>query len=600
MPEKKILTPLQKTVNILLLIAAAIAPLKFGVMLLPGIPNALPGSLWEILLNAFPPAFFAFYAGIMLVLTLCAYGFPLKISWKDDCFRLLLTYLALPLVTLIGFIDADSLESPIVELEYTLSLSAMAATVALVIKANDSGFVRKLLGMICIGTVLTALWGAHQYFFGFAEMREFLAEEERKGTFIPPEIKARALDVRTYATFTFASALAAMFCLGGALTLCRAHQCGSRFEPQNISQKIFAGSALLLCGGIFLTTRGRGAFLAVIAAAAVCGFIKLKSGKLKLAVAAGTLLLIVAGAFYIHYAGRGFGSMTERVSYLKSSAQMLVNHPLTGDGWGDFAFHHSRHKDMGNEELAKDPHNIVAAFAGQCGIAGGLLISWLLLYTLYGAYKNLRRDFSYERMSIFFGLTAFSIHALMDLDWQVPALMFWYMILSFAAFYKAEPAEDNDDDGRSHRLIGCIALSVVAAVALLGSLHWLAADNAYSNFLQAAGQTPGAAQAAQSRLTVDAYAQKTLKLMPYSHSVYIAWGNDAMRRGDYATALKRYQTAQKMVPRSHAIYKSMGDACERMGDTAQSAVYFRKADELFPLKKAIYDQRKQQKSTAEQ
>jgi len=97
MPEKKILTPLQKTVNILLLIAAAIAPLKFGVMLLPGIPNALPGSLWEILLNAFPPAFFAFYAGIMLVLTLCAYGFPLKISWKDDCFRLLLTYLALPL-----------------------------------------------------------------------------------------------------------------------------------------------------------------------------------------------------------------------------------------------------------------------------------------------------------------------------------------------------------------------------------------------------------------------------------------------------------------------------------------------------------------------
>jgi tetratricopeptide (TPR) repeat protein len=218
-------------------------------------------------------------------------------------------------------------------------------------------------------------------------------------------------------------------------------------------------------------------------------------------------------------------------------------------------------------------------------------------FVLWGTYRNMQKNFSWERMMLFFALTAFSVHALMDLDWQVPALMFWYILLGFVALRNddADLTAENTDN-KPFRYSLTAALVILALASAAGGVHWVLADNAYNNFLAAAGQEPGAPQAAQNRFAVDAAAEKTLKLMPYPHSVYITWGNDAMRRCDWQTALKRYSTAHKMVPRSHAIYKSMGDACRAAGNEAQAVEYYRKADELFPLKKAIYDKRKQEQA----
>ncbi|MBO5722993.1 MAG: O-antigen ligase family protein, partial [Lentisphaeria bacterium] len=480
-------TRLQKIVNFLMLTAVLLAPLKMGNMILPGLPLGLPGGVWDVVLTNLPVPWLAVFSGVMLLMSLIAYGVNDRLSLSSWSGRLLWLWLWLPLVALLGFVNADSLENPVIELEYVFMLCSFASAAALTLNGAGALFRRKMLNCMAIGTILTALWGAHQYFFGFEEMRNFIAEQEKAGVMIAPELKARALDVRTFATFTFASALAGMFCLSGAVTVIRAGESGKRFEPSVISQWVFVILTAVLCSTIFLTTKGRSAFLSVTAAAALCGLVSVKSRKIKAAALAAALVVVIAGACYIHFAGRGFGSMTERVGYLKSSAEMLAEHPFCGGGWGNFTFHHAINKNFGNEELAKDPHNFVAAFASQTGIFGGLLTVALLIAALLAAYKNLRREVTAEKLAIFFGLSAFSLHMLMDLDWQVIGLMLWYAVLMFAGAYK----DDSDGVLRKQEKYPLLAIcSLLAVCTVAGGIHWSIADIRHYELQETAGQLP--------------------------------------------------------------------------------------------------------------
>jgi hypothetical protein len=127
----------------------------------------------------------------------------ISLMLKEHSGRLLLLWLLLPWVAAIGFINADSLESPVIELEYTLMLASFASAIALSINGAGSVFKSKVLNCMAVGTLLTALWGAHQYFFGFAEMRDFIAEQERNGVYIAPEIKAQAQTLWSLSKLTF-------------------------------------------------------------------------------------------------------------------------------------------------------------------------------------------------------------------------------------------------------------------------------------------------------------------------------------------------------------------------------------------------------------
>ena len=582
---------LQKIADILLLATVFIAPLKLGGMLLPGVPGVFPTNVLELVIQIAPPMAFALLAALLLIVQLAAYAVPENFTLKNPQIKLLLLWLILPLTALIGFINASSLESAVVEFEYTLALAAFAASAALNLTANGKIMQDKLLNTMVWSTMLTALLGANQYFFGFDEMKEYIELQEKVyHVKITPEIKARALDVRTYATFTFASALAAMFCLTGALSVVKAYFAGERVEPARVSRSLFGGVTLLLVGGIFLTTKGRSAFLAMIVAAAVCGFVKLKSARIKLLVAVAGAICIIAGAFYIHYAGRGFGSMTERVGYLKSCAEMFCNHPLLGDGWGDFTFHHAVNKSFGNEELAKDPHNFVAAFASQTGVIGGIIALLMLFYPLWLSGRKAGKNNDLVQLSIFAGLSAFSLHILMDLDWQVPALMIWYAVLAMIAVaeFEGEKAAATTAVGKK---IWCSALVLLALIALLGAGHWCIADQTHSEFLRAAGQEIGVNNTMRGVYEVDALAEKSLRWQPYSHSIYASWALDAVRRGNYPVAEKRYLTALKMVPRSHALHERLGDLYELQGNSSKAAEFHAEADRLFPYKKIFFEKR---------
>lgn len=584
---KKDFTNFQKTVNILLLAAIFFAPLKMGTMLLPGMPQTYPDSIFNLLINSMPPAFFPVLSGILLILSVLAYGIPQTLTPKSATGKLLLMWLFMPLAALLGFIDADSLESPVVELEYILGLSAFVLTTAIVLNSAGEVFRKQMFNAAAAGTVFTCLSGVYQYFFGFNELKEFIETQEKLYNIEFPEaLKARAYDVRTYATFTFASAFAAMLILSGALTVVRASCWGKHFEPVQLSQKLFGVLTAALCIGMLLTTKGRGAFLAALIALGLSVLLMLKNRKLQIAALTAVALAIIAGACYIHYAGRGFSSMTERVGYLKSSAEMLIAHPFCGDGWGDFTFHHALNKSFGNEELAKDPHNIVAAFAGQTGIAGGLLILSMLIFTVFTAYSKYLKERSWENIALAGGLCAFSLHILMDLDWQVPGLMIFYAVLSFAAVYTPE---ENISLPRKN-VFYVVPVLLTAILSLLGGIHWGMVDSRHSALLSASGQEIGVISQQRSSYEVDMLAKDALKLAPYSHSIYHAWANDKMHRGDYDRAAELCENALKKVPRSHIVTLTMAEIYKKSGQLEKARIYQEKADKLFPLKKELSSQ----------
>ena len=102
---------LQKTADFLLLATVLIAPLKLGGMLLPGVPCMLPENILEAIFHTAPPMIFVLLAALLLILQLLAYSVPENFTPKNPLCKLSLLWSFLPLAALIGFIDADSLES---------------------------------------------------------------------------------------------------------------------------------------------------------------------------------------------------------------------------------------------------------------------------------------------------------------------------------------------------------------------------------------------------------------------------------------------------------------------------------------------------------
>ena len=580
---------LQKLAGTVLLAAAVLAPLKFSSMLLPGVPHGAPGSVMDVVVTALTPALFPIFAAILLALTVAGFGFPRDLNWRTPGGRMILIFWTLPLVALLGFVNPDGWESAVIELEYLCGVSAFATAAAIILNVRGVDFRNKLLNAVAAGTILTAIIGVHQYFFGFDELRQFIETQEQVyGVKIPPELKARAYDVRVYATFTFASALAGLLVLTGGNAILRAWAWGKNFEPVKLSQRIFGILALLLCGGVLLATKGRGAFLAVIIAAVFSGWLAVRQRKLKLVLALSAIVVVIAGACYIHYAGRGFGSMSERVGYLKSSLQMVIQHPFCGDGWGDFTYFHAQNKSFGNEELAKDPHNMLAAFASQCGIAGGLAVLLLMLYPIIAVVRKLKTDPSVEKRVMLFALTAFALHTMMDLDWQVPALLMLYSIMILIAVF-------DDKLGKSpagNSVPGTVVLALLAAVTLAGGWHAWEYDTRFAELKHAAAQEYGATTQPAAAYEVDILARKVVEIAPWSHSVYHSWGDDKLRRLDLTAALDFYRKALTMAPRSSALYSRLSEIALLQGDTAKAAEYKEKSDNLFPHKKRFFEQLK--------
>ena len=560
-------------------------PLKFGSLaVLPEATSFYPGDLFAWLIVNWPAHSFGIFSGAALFASLVLFA-PGTRPWRTaGGAAALLWSFGLTLVSLIGWINAATIDYAVGETIHLAGIGSYVLAVWLWLR-NRPADRRWFCAALSVGACWLIYSGLSQYFIGFAETRAFVEKQIADGVPISHVMVAKINDDRVFATFVSCNMLAGYLLLLLPVTLYGVWQFAGHFEPVRLSR-------ILLCGlvgagliSVLLLTRSRAAFLAALLTAGAFAAMLPMRRIFRCIPAVVLILAIVGGAFYIHHAGRGFGSMAERVDYLRSSVRMIVENPFAGHGWGGFFYRHMELKTTGTDESAHDPHNLVMAFASQTGVFGGAVALAAVLLPLILLGRRVFRRNGEESAdgfsrAVFWGECAFLLHAHMDVDLQIPASM----AAAGAMLTAALPELSTQMAARGTRRWMLVAAGMLlAAVAAMGNFHWLRAELAFDRLISLVRpQSAEALQRPASDTEVVRALRETVALRPGSPFPWEMAGDYFWSRRDGAMAEKCYREAARCTPDRPSLYRRFYELELARGNRAAAEKHLRRMLELFP------------------
>ncbi len=564
-------------------------PLKFGSLaVLPEATSFYPGDLFSWLIINWPAHSFGIFSGVALFAALVVFAPGMRPLRTSGGATALLWSFGLVLVSLIGWINAATIDYAVGETIHLAGIGAYVLAVRLWLR-NRPEERRWFCAALAAGACWLIYSGLSQYFVGFAETREFVEKQIAEGIPISHVMVAKINDDRVFATFVSCNVLAGYLLLLLPVTLYAVWRFAGHFEPVRLSRILLCGLVFSGLVAVLLLTRSRAAFLAALLTAGAFAMTLPKRRIYRCIPVIVLALAIVGGAIYIHRAGRGFGSMAERVDYLRSSVKMIAEKPLAGHGWGGFFYRHMELKTTGTDESAHDPHNLVMAFASQTGVIGGAMALAAVLLPLFWLGRRIFRRGGEETpeegadgfaRAVFWGECAFLLHAHMDVDLQIPASMAAAGAMLVAAL--PEASAQMAARGRRRWLLVAAGM-LLAAVAAMGNILWLRAEMAYDRLI-----TLARPQSAQDRLrpVSDAEVVKALReavaLRPGSPFPWEIAGDYFWSRRDGAMAEKCYREAARCTPDRPSLYRRFFDLEMARGNRAAAAKHLRRMLELFP------------------
>ena len=564
-------------------------PLKFGSLaVLPEATSFYPGDLFSWLIINWPAHSFGIFSGVALFAALVVFAPGMRPLRTSGGATALLWSFGLVLVSLIGWINAATIDYAVGETIHLAGIGAYVLAIRLWLR-NRPEERRWFCAALAAGACWLIYSGLSQYFVGFAETREFVEKQIAEGIPISHVMVAKINDDRVFATFVSCNVLAGYLLLLLPVTLYAVWRFAGHFEPVRLSRILLCGLVFSGLAAVLLLTRSRAAFLAALLTAGAFAMTLPKRRIYRCIPVVVLALAIVGGAIYIHRAGRGFGSMAERVDYLRSSVKMIAEKPLAGHGWGGFFYRHMELKTTGTDESAHDPHNLVMAFASQTGVIGGAVALAAVLLPLFWLGRRIFRRGGEETpeegadgfaRAVFWGECAFLLHAHMDVDLQIPASMAAAGAMLVAAL--PEAAAQMAARGRRRWLLVAAGM-LLAAVAAMGNILWLRAEMAYDRLI-----TLARPQSAQDRLrpVSDAEVVKALReavaLRPGSPFPWEIAGDYFWSRRDGAMAEKCYREAARCTPDRPSLYRRFFDLEMARGNRAAAAKHLRRMLELFP------------------
>ncbi len=550
-------------------------PLKFGTLaVMPESGGYYPENFidWFFIAN-WPPHAIAFAGVILLIMAvincrekLHKYTFIFLFAW---C--ILPTLLVLP-----GMINGDHLIA-LGEISLLSGCGTVIAAVTLLVnkEPEKAAF---YTGALLIGGVFTAVYGWYQHLVVLDEMRQFAAEQEAAGIPLSEGLRLKLSDMRIYSTMASSNILASLLMIMIPIGLFCAEK-WSRFINPPKHGKIFLS---ILFTGLFISvlylTRSR-SMIACPAGAAILALFSHPAVKKrwKIAGAAAGILLAAAGIIWISgQEGRSMASMGERIDYWRTCAILCKDHPLAGAGWGEFFHTHMQIKLSDIGESARDPHNIVASFAAQCGIPAGLLMLALMLYPLVILWK-----YRFEKGVtgvVFWCGVLFTLHSLIDCDWQTPA-----MIAVMGILYGCAIAQIYGGlSGNAGPVLCCPVLGLAALTASVTSYCYIAGDKALSMLQDKVAPATREIETAMARYTVEELIANAAGYRPGSAVIYMYAGDWYLQRKNLIAAEKYYRKALELDPRRPGAYSRLARIELLRGNRAQAEKYQLSAQALFP------------------
>jgi hypothetical protein len=449
-----------------------------------------------------------------------------------------------------------------------------------------------LSASIIAGLVVVIYMGLEQYFVGFEEMRQFIAKQERTtGIVGNSDLKARIFDDRVHAPFTGCNSLAGYLLLTAPLCVVALWKFCEKIEPPKMARLIFVPVVIACIFFIFFTTKARGAFLSLILSCGVFIVVFPVKKWLRMAIFILAPVAVVGGAYVIYKYGRGFDSMKVRVDYMRVSFKMLFAHPIAGAGWGDFFYDYMRLKSIPTSEAPHTPHNLFLACGGQAGLDGLFFSIAALFYPLWTGMKKVRvfikqHIYMREEVALFFGLTAFVFHAMMDIDLQIPGLIATASAITLLIVIpdSEDKQQTVDYNNTSSRIILWISALIVAVVAFIGGWHLVCSEYVLSkleNLCDLGKKTPE--QIAKiTAYEVNEKLEAAVNARPYSPIPYSKAGAFYMATRRFDMAERCYKKALELSPKCAAYYFRLFTILETQGRSEEAKNNLLKAIELFP------------------
>jgi hypothetical protein len=545
---------------------ALLAPLKFGSVIGPADVPLFPVGLLEWVVGGWPSFVLGGLAGIGLLwaLVVCSRSparHPARVA--------LWAWSALLLSCIPGLLRTTEWDYA---LAFSLYLGGVCAflAAALLLSLEDARFRRWLLVAVAAGTVLSGLNGWHQRLWGFAEMRRFAQEEARQqGREWSLVMQGKFLQTRVHRPFFHPNSYAAHLVLTGPLALLVLWRAGRRVEPRRVSQWLFlaVGSGIVL--GALMLSQSRAAQLALGGGVgvAVLGARRLRRWRWPLLAAA---LVGGLGLMVLVNAGRDLLSASARLHYYRAAVVMFRAQPLTGVGLGEFFPEYMRIKPFVAEET-RVAHNMVLEMLSQAGGLGGLaallcvlLPAWFVL----GPGSAQRGDDDALSLAAVAGLSAWSLHALLDMDLQVPPTVMIAAVLPL--FCCRQP------DGAGAARLRAVErwLYLGLAVLALLALWRVPGERAFRRLADEAGRL-GPAE-------LEAATQDAARRLPFSPEPWATYGREALARGRPADAAEAFVQAQARTPHRSAFRAWQAQSRLLAGDLPAAATAAREAWALYP------------------
>ena len=570
------------------LVLAFLLPLKFGgFAVIPESGVFFPEDGWSYLVVNWSPSVFSLVSAAALVLAVLAHPENLPSCRTASGMFVLLWVAGLVPGAFPGWIHLSTKEFVFLQTEHFAGLSCCLGAFCLVLSAGERE--RKHFAAALGSGLLLAVWfGLEQFFWGFDRAREFLEKQAADGVQIDEVMRARTYDTRVYGTFTSGNSLAGYLLLLTPFFTVLAWKIGGKVEPPRLSRVLFAGTVFLGAFSVFLMTKSRAGFLALALTAGIALFFTSAKRWKKGVFAALILCGIAAGAWYIHARGRGFLSMEARADYWRSSVILLAENPLAGCGWGNFFFDHARIKNVRDHEASHDPHNLLMTMM-QAGILPVLFLAAGMICPVAALLKQRKaRPLAPEERAGLFGLAAFSMHAMMDIDLQIPGLMGAYFALSVLLLCGMEhpPCRAKGLPGKT---------GIPAVFLLAAGTVWFANRNLRGEIaldrLQNLTRLGALSAADRLRVTperVDEALRRAVAARPESSIPRIAGGDYYLSLGDLDRAEYEYREALKCSPKRSMLYARLAQIELLRGNRPLAEEFLAEAHRLFPHNPAYF------------
>jgi hypothetical protein len=280
----------------------------------------------------------------------------------------------------------------------------------------------------------------------------------------------------------------------------------------------------------------------------------------------------------------------------KEAAGAFSARPVGGWGAGSFGVVHLLYRQ--DTLSVSQPHSVPLQFLAETGIIGAILGLGAFALLLAAATRFVRRrTLGPERLlaaALLGGAAAYAVHALYDWDWDIPAvtfpaLLFLGVLAGAAGRRGAQPGDRpvvrerppwrpaGPRSGATARILtlGALALGM-CAIAFSGVLPNLAASDASSAIVAAAGSSAGSIAHAQSEAVIAG------RLDPFSSDGPRIEANIALRRGDPQLARSYLLQAVQRDPSDEAAWHQLVYLDVSLGDVRDALTAALRALQLDP------------------